>query len=100
MLSSLQQLQSSLSAVVGGIGFAAYGGGNCFMYAIAHQRSQTNHTPWISINWNAVSLSEITTSTGPALANLAMTHQEMWQVTERILAQPPAPQITVSHTWS
>jgi acyl transferase domain-containing protein len=89
-------LQSSLSAVVGGIGFAAYAGANCFMDAVAHQRSQTNHTPWLSINWDAVSLAEITTPTGAALVDLAMTPQEVWQVTERILAQPIAPQITVS----
>ncbi|HIK05171.1 MAG TPA: acyltransferase domain-containing protein [Trichormus sp. M33_DOE_039] len=89
-------LQSSLSSVVGGIGFAAYAGANSFMDAIAHQRSQNNHTPWISINWDAVSLAEITTPTGAALVDLAMTPQEVWQVTERILAQPIAPQITVS----
>jgi acyl transferase domain-containing protein/acyl carrier protein len=89
-------LQSSLSSVVGGIGFAAYAGANCFMDAIAHQRSQTNHALWLSINWDAVSLAEITTPTGAALVDLAMTPQEVWQVTERILAQPIAPQITVS----
>ncbi|WP_414575227.1 SDR family NAD(P)-dependent oxidoreductase [Anabaena sp. CCY 9402-a] len=89
-------LQSSLSAVVGGIGFAAYAGANCFMDAIAYQRSQNSHTHWITINWDAVSLAEITTPTGAALVDLAMTPQEVWQVTERILAQPIAPQITVS----
>ncbi|BAY68256.1 beta-ketoacyl synthase N-terminal-like domain-containing protein [Anabaena sp. FACHB-709] len=89
-------LQSSLSAVVGGIGFAAYAGANCFMDAIAHQRTQNSNTHWISINWDAVSLAEITTSTGATLIDLAMTSQEVWQVTERILAQPIAAQITVS----
>jgi acyl transferase domain-containing protein/acyl carrier protein len=89
-------LQSSLSAVVGGIGFAAYAGANCFMDAIASQRSQNSHTPWLSINWDAVTLAEITTPTGAALIDLAMTPQEVWQVTERILAQPIAAQITIS----
>lgn len=89
-------LQSSLSAVVGGIGFAAYAGANCFMDAISHQQSQNSNTPWISINWDAVSLAEITTPTGAALVDLAMTPQEVWQVTQRILAQPVAAQITVS----
>ncbi|MEA5617535.1 beta-ketoacyl synthase N-terminal-like domain-containing protein [Cronbergia sp. UHCC 0137] len=89
-------LQSSLSAVVGGIGFAAYAGANCFMDAISHQRNQNSHTPWISINWDAVSLAEITTPTGAALVDLSMTPPEVWQVTQRILAQPIAPQITVS----
>jgi acyl transferase domain-containing protein/acyl carrier protein len=89
-------LQSSLSAVVGGIGFAAYAGANCFMDAVAHQRSQNSNTPWLSINWDAVTLAEITTPTGAALIDLAMTPQEVWQVTERILAQPIAAQITIS----
>ncbi|KZL50068.1 polyketide synthase [Nodularia spumigena CENA596] len=89
-------LQSSLSAVVGGVGFAAYAGANCFMDAISHQHSQNSNTPWISINWDAVSLAEITTPTGAALVDLAMTPQEVWQVTQRILAQPVAAQISVS----
>ncbi|MCC5620387.1 type I polyketide synthase [Nostoc sp. CHAB 5715] len=89
-------LQSSLSAVVGGIGFAAYAGANLFMDALAQQRSQNSDTPWISINWDAVRFDETAILTGAALVDLAMTPQEVWQVTERILAQPVAFQVTVS----
>ena len=89
-------LQSSLSVVVGGIGFAAYAGANLFMDALAQQRSQNSDTPWISINWDAVRFDETAILTGAALVDLAMTPQEVWQVTERILAQPVAAQVTVS----
>ncbi|QMS92218.1 SDR family NAD(P)-dependent oxidoreductase [Nostoc edaphicum CCNP1411] len=89
-------LQSSLSAVVGGIGFAAYAGANLFMDAFAQQRSQNSDTPWISINWDAVRFDETAILTGAALVDLAMTPQEVWQVTERILAQPVAALVTVS----
>ncbi|MCC5604399.1 type I polyketide synthase [Nostoc favosum] len=89
-------LQSSLSAVVGGIGFAAYAGANLFMDALAQQRSQNSDTPWISINWDAVRFDETAILTGAALVDLAMTPQEVWQVTQRILAQPMAAQVTVS----
>ena len=46
-------LLSSLSSVLGGIGFAAYAGANLFMDAFVHKRHQTNRFPWISINWDA-----------------------------------------------
>jgi acyl transferase domain-containing protein/acyl carrier protein len=90
-------LQSSLSAVVGGIGFAAYAGANIFMDTLAQQRSQSTNTRWISINWDAVNFAEITTPTGAALVDLAMSPQEVWEVSERILFQPLLTgQITVS----
>jgi acyl transferase domain-containing protein len=89
-------LQSSLSAVVGGVGFAAYAGANIFMDTIAQQRSQNGNIPWISINWDAVKFEENATLTGAALIDLAMTPTEVWRVTERILAQPVAAQIAVS----
>jgi acyl transferase domain-containing protein/acyl carrier protein len=89
-------LQSSLSTIVGGIGFAAYAGANMFMDTLAQQSSQNSDTPWISVNWDAVRFEETATLTGAALVDLAMTPQEVWQVSERILAQPVAAQIIVS----
>ncbi|NJR16416.1 MAG: SDR family NAD(P)-dependent oxidoreductase [Calothrix sp. CSU_2_0] len=89
-------LQSSLSSIIGGIGFAAYAGANIFMDTLAQQRSQNTNTPWISINWDAVTLDEIITPTGTALIDLAMTPSEIWEVSERILSQPLTGQIIVS----
>jgi acyl transferase domain-containing protein/acyl carrier protein len=45
-------LQSSLAAVLGGIGFSAYAGANVFMDVFASQRGRLGSTPWISVNWD------------------------------------------------
>ena len=91
-------LQSSLSCIVGGMGFAAYAGANIFMDTLARERSKQNSTPWISINWDACQQEEPdeNTSTGSALLDLAMTPSEIWEVTERILSQRTIPQIVVT----
>jgi acyl transferase domain-containing protein len=46
-------LLSSLSAVLGGLGFIAYAAANAFLDAFAARRNQAETTPWISINWDA-----------------------------------------------
>ncbi len=90
-------LQSSLSAVVGGVGFAAYAAANVFMDALAHERNKRGSTPWISVNWDACQLEELTdTLTGSALLDLAITPKEVWKVTERILSQAGISQVIVS----
>ena len=91
-------LQSSLSSVVGGLGFAAYAAANTFMDALATQRNQTGAIPWYSVNWDACQLEEEMPQekTGLALLDLAMTPQEVWEVSRRILACASHPQIIVS----
>jgi acyl transferase domain-containing protein len=46
-------LHSSLSAVLGGLGFGAYAAGNAFLDAFAAQRGPRDAFPWISVNWDA-----------------------------------------------
>jgi acyl transferase domain-containing protein/SAM-dependent methyltransferase len=46
-------LLSSLSAVLGGLGFAAYAAGNAFLDAFAARQSQSGARAWISVNWDA-----------------------------------------------
>ncbi|MEL4898482.1 type I polyketide synthase [Crocosphaera sp. Alani8] len=91
-------LQSSLSSVVGGLGFAAYAAANIFIDALATQRNQAGSIPWYSLNWDACQLDEDTSSekTGLALLDLAMTPREVWDVSERVLASASHPQIIVS----
>ena len=93
-------LQSSLSCIVGGVGFSAYAGANIFMDILAQERNKQSSTPWFSINWDACDLEEPqdNTPTGSALLDLAMTPQEVWEVTERILSQTTIPQIIVTPT--
>jgi acyl carrier protein len=45
-------LFSSLSARLGGLGFAAYAAANRFMDTFAQQRNQHQSTLWLSINWD------------------------------------------------
>jgi acyl transferase domain-containing protein/acyl carrier protein len=91
-------LQSSLSSIVGGVGFGAYTAANLFMDAFASQQNKTGSTPWISINWDACQFDEESSSqkTGSALIDLAITPNEVWQVSQRILSQDIISQIAVS----
>ena len=45
-------MQSSLSSVLGGLGFVAYSAGNLFMDAFADLHCQTSRIPWMSVNWD------------------------------------------------
>ena len=90
-------LQSSLSSIVGGVGFSAYAGANIFMDTLARERNKQGSIPWISVNWDACQLEETeNTPTGSALLDLAMTPPEVWDVTERILSQTAIPQLIVT----
>jgi acyl transferase domain-containing protein/acyl carrier protein len=46
-------LLSSLSAVLGGLGLAAYASSNAFLDAEAQRRNGTGTTAWITTNWDA-----------------------------------------------
>jgi acyl transferase domain-containing protein len=46
-------LHSSLSALLGGIGFTAYAAANCFLDAFAAWQNQRLSTPWISVEWDS-----------------------------------------------
>ncbi|NUM35549.1 MAG: SDR family NAD(P)-dependent oxidoreductase [Candidatus Brocadiae bacterium] len=46
-------LCSSLSSILGGIGFAAYSAANAFLDAFAQSQNQKQGTSWISVNWDA-----------------------------------------------
>ncbi|MEL7038650.1 MAG: SDR family oxidoreductase [Cyanobacteria bacterium J06592_8] len=93
-------LQSSLSSVVGGVGFAAYTAANLFMDAFANQQNKRGSTPWISINWDACKWDEELTlqKTGSALLDLAIAPDEVWKISQRILSQETLTQVIVSPT--
>ena len=88
-------LQSSLSAVVGGVGFGAYAAANAYLDSLATQYRR--RTPrWVSINWDAYRQDDTPQNTGSAWLDLAMTPAEVWQATQRVLAQPHLSQVAVS----
>ncbi|MGB3298890.1 MAG: acyltransferase domain-containing protein, partial [Phormidesmis sp.] len=91
-------VQSSLSSVIGGLGLAAYAGANHFIDAFVTQQNQSSTFPWFSINWDAHAPAEDTPQTGwgSALADFALTPEEIWQATERILTQAVPGQTIVS----
>jgi NAD(P)-dependent dehydrogenase (short-subunit alcohol dehydrogenase family)/acyl carrier protein len=45
-------LTSSLSSVLGGVGYAAYAGANAFMDAFAARQHQKGERAWVSVDWD------------------------------------------------
>jgi acyl transferase domain-containing protein len=92
-------LQSSLAAVLGGLGFAAYSAANIFLDAFAHAQSRTGALPWISVNWDGWQFAErknADSNRGGSTADFAMTAEEGVGAFERILQGVDVPQIAVS----
>lgn len=92
-------LTSSLSAILGGLGFAAYSAGNLFMDAFARQKNRTSATPWISVNWDSWRLSDVKpviAGLGATVSEFVMAPEEGADAFERILAHGTRGQIAVS----
>jgi thioesterase domain-containing protein/acyl carrier protein len=51
-------LFSSLSSILGGVGFSAYASANAFLDAFALYQNQQTTTPWISIQWDGWNFEE------------------------------------------
>ncbi|MEM1366728.1 MAG: beta-ketoacyl synthase N-terminal-like domain-containing protein [Cyanobacteria bacterium P01_H01_bin.15] len=90
-------VQSSLAAVIGGVGLAAYASANQGIDALVAAQNLRSQTPWYSVNWDAVTEGATPTSGwGNALQAFALTPEEVWQATERILNLAPTGQVVVS----
>jgi acyl transferase domain-containing protein/acyl carrier protein len=89
-------LFSSLSAVLGGLGFVAYSAANLFMDAFAQQRHQMKLGPWISVNWDAWQFSERPGdgAAGGGLTEFSILPEEGLEAFNRVLTL--APQAIVS----
>lgn len=97
---------SSLSAVLGGMGLAAYAASNAFADAFTERMSREDGTTCIAVNWDAWSfpgedsyatheLGELHLSTP---TDVSMTAQEGVAAFDRILANGPSPRVVVSVT--
>lgn len=86
---------SSLSSVLGGLGFVAYAAANIFMDAYADARNARGRAVWTSVNWDGWQLSE-GEADGSELAALAMLPAEGAEAFERILSRDAVSQIVVS----
>ena len=95
-------LLSSLSSVLGGLGFAAYSSANVFMDAFAHAQHETTGVPWISVNWDGWQLREEpemarkSMPMGAGAADLSINPAEGTNVFSRILAVNSISQVIVS----
>jgi acyl transferase domain-containing protein len=88
-------LMSSTSALLGGLGYAAYSAANNYLDAFAEQVSQTSPYPWLSINWDAWHFS----GAEPVAASEAafwMNEDEALEAFDRILAALPSGRVIVA----
>ena len=88
-------LCSSLSAVLGGLGFAAYAAANAFMDAFAARHRGLSGVPWLSVNWDGWRLRDSAVSAG-AIEALAIEAHEGLEALERLIASATVPQVVVS----
>ena len=90
-------LMSSLSTVLGGLGFAAYSAANSFMDAFAQHKRAAGDPRWISVDWDTWQGSSGTATTlpiGDALAAYAMSEAEGIDAFTRVLAAGAAHIVT------
>ncbi|MEI5640043.1 MULTISPECIES: non-ribosomal peptide synthetase/type I polyketide synthase [unclassified Pseudoalteromonas] len=80
-------LMSSLSSVLGGLGFTAYAAGNIFMDTFAQNKHAQGDERWISVNWDGWSFSEET------LDDFSMTPDEGVQAFAAMLSNSHYPQL-------
>lgn len=74
-------LLSSLSSILGGLGFTAYASANIFMDAFAHTMNrQQSATQWISVNWDTwqseAAQAESNMRLGSSIAEFVMNREE------------------------
>jgi acyl transferase domain-containing protein/acyl carrier protein len=83
---------SSLSSVLGGLGFAGYAAANLFADAFVHQQNHSGDRGWVTVNWDAWHFADDNSSTP------AILPAEGAEVFQRILQTRGVPQFVVSTT--
>jgi acyl transferase domain-containing protein len=90
-------LLSSISSVLGGVGYLGYSAANCFMDAFAWAQSQTSNVPFLSINWDSWAEAESGESEEePPTSELVMYPSEGIEALRRLFSWVASPQIVVS----
>ena len=89
-------LHSSLAAVLGAAGFAAYSAAHLYLDAFAARRNRRATTPWIAIDWD--NWTTWKTAGGPSRADLGqrMSAAEALEALDLIVAQTTAGHVVVS----
>ena len=89
-------LVSSLSSVLGGLGFSAYAGSNAFLDTLAEQQNKNSaKTHWISVNWDGWRFKDLSRD-DPNRNDYFLLPVEGASAFRRILAHPLARQVIVS----
>jgi NAD(P)-dependent dehydrogenase (short-subunit alcohol dehydrogenase family) len=90
-------LMSSLAAILGGLGHAAYAAANAYLDAFANmQRAQPDGLPWLSVDWDSWNVSGAADNSASSVARFAMTAGEGIEAFRRVLATGDFAQLIVS----
>ena len=89
-------LNSSISSVLGGIGYAAYAAANAYLDAFAHWQHRRSSVPWLSLNWDGWRFHPKATSLSGTETELAITPTEAPAVLEHVFKLAGLPQVVVS----
>jgi phthiocerol/phenolphthiocerol synthesis type-I polyketide synthase E len=92
-------LTSSLSAVLGGLGFAAYSAANLFMDSFVRWRNRSGGTHWTSVDWDSWRLTDVRPvidGLGATVSEYVMEPAEAGEAFDRILAEGSLGQVVVS----
>lgn len=88
-------VQSSMSAVLGGVGLAPYAAAYRVIDELIAQQAAKTDTAWFSINWDAIS-SETVSGFGAGLQRHALTPAEIRAVTAQVIAAAAPGPVAVS----
>ncbi|MTJ51847.1 SDR family oxidoreductase [Anabaena sp. UHCC 0253] len=93
-------LTSSLSAILGGLGFVAYAAVNTFMDTFVYSYNKTTNHPWISVDWDGwKSNQQVIINNqgfGEEISELEITAEEGVTAFQHILADHQCHQLIVS----
>jgi acyl transferase domain-containing protein/acyl carrier protein len=92
-------LFSSLTSVLGGLGFTAYTAANLFIDAFACRHNRAGSTPWISLGsdaWRFHTQTDAAPGGGLGLGELALTPEEGVEMVRRVLSIRPVSHVVVS----
>lgn len=92
-------LMSSLSAILGGLGFSAYSAANLFMDSFARWKNRDGATGWTSVDWDSWRLADtrpVIAGLGATVSEFVMEPHEGADACERILAAGGLGHVVVS----
>ncbi|MCL4267602.1 MAG: SDR family NAD(P)-dependent oxidoreductase, partial [Anaerolineae bacterium] len=90
-------LFSSLSSILGGLGFAAYTAANAFIDAFVHQHNQQHAQWWSCVNWDTWQIvADAHAGLGATVAQFEMQPAEALQALTRVIANGPVTQLVNS----